>query len=766
MAPRAKIGNLEVDSACLDPAKFKHLDQPFFDASPSIAVPVGETEPPICSGTLDTFVKDSLKPGVAPVRTSIKFRFSSRQNIQLENYSGSPKKEEFDKAKAHAALFLARAADLSNLPLPAGASKPSPKLEGFSNSLKKYLVNLQDGELLELFRVFSDLAPSEKTQAQNLVNSVRAKLSKAPELLIPLRENILAPLAAFFSRYEAFQATIEGQFYNIGIDKKAFGNEFPDQLKVLGRNICIAVLFGEKDLNAPDSFAGEVLEQVHQLALAVGRKAKQTPALENLNPYKIFSTAIQSLDFSTHMSGQTLTSAKQRAQELSSSLNTSALVPDLTQYAVEKKWDPKLPWKGVSLYFLFQKEQPDVLLKSLEKSGDLKRLKEGDFSPEEWLKQLQGMDSKTDPQTLELFKVLVANVGYAFEPQYAPDDPLQKGDPVKMVLNPETLKQVVETTLEGKDQKTRDFALITTIALVDYCLKGRLPTVFPPPQSRVYALPYEFSPGGNWPALKTQWIKESTSDIPKDLVSAIDRYLADGLGQASKTSPFTPADQQTFNELGVNVQEWAKKWVVYKEQDPKKPNVQFESAAFFLYDKAFSLDSKSGKLVLNLEGLDQFDAYLEARIKILKEQGVSSVPQTDLNYAYLTVMGMLRLAAKEGAQVTLLVGGAEKSYPIALNPSDPAAVENLISNWKNKLKKPDRPSISLVEDPIYKKPWFWGVVGGGAAAAVALGVGLGVGLRRPQDEPPFPRDGHIGSPLTVGLMPLHRGAGLYLGLPF
>jgi tetratricopeptide (TPR) repeat protein len=29
--------------------------------------------------------------------------------------------------------------------------------------------------------------------------------------------------------------------------------------------------------------------------------------------------------------------------------------------------------------------------------------------------------------------------------------------------------------------------------------------------------------------------------------------------------------------------------------------------------------------------------------------------------------------------------------------------------------------------PIYKRPWFWGVVGG-AAVAVALGVGLGIGL--------------------------------------
>jgi tetratricopeptide (TPR) repeat protein len=39
------------------------------------------------------------------------------------------------------------------------------------------------------------------------------------------------------------------------------------------------------------------------------------------------------------------------------------------------------------------------------------------------------------------------------------------------------------------------------------------------------------------------------------------------------------------------------------------------------------------------------------------------------------------------------------------------------------------------EKPLYKKAWFWGVVGGGVAA-VALGVGLGVGLGAGSDPKP------------------------------
>lgn len=32
--------------------------------------------------------------------------------------------------------------------------------------------------------------------------------------------------------------------------------------------------------------------------------------------------------------------------------------------------------------------------------------------------------------------------------------------------------------------------------------------------------------------------------------------------------------------------------------------------------------------------------------------------------------------------------------------------------------------------PIYKKPWFWAVIGGGAAAVIAVGVGVGVAKSR------------------------------------
>ena len=32
--------------------------------------------------------------------------------------------------------------------------------------------------------------------------------------------------------------------------------------------------------------------------------------------------------------------------------------------------------------------------------------------------------------------------------------------------------------------------------------------------------------------------------------------------------------------------------------------------------------------------------------------------------------------------------------------------------------------------PIYKKPWFWAVIGGGVAATIAIGVGVGVAKSR------------------------------------
>lgn len=37
--------------------------------------------------------------------------------------------------------------------------------------------------------------------------------------------------------------------------------------------------------------------------------------------------------------------------------------------------------------------------------------------------------------------------------------------------------------------------------------------------------------------------------------------------------------------------------------------------------------------------------------------------------------------------------------------------------------------------PIYKKPWFWAVIGGSAAAAIAIGVGAGVGVAKSRELP-------------------------------
>lgn len=37
--------------------------------------------------------------------------------------------------------------------------------------------------------------------------------------------------------------------------------------------------------------------------------------------------------------------------------------------------------------------------------------------------------------------------------------------------------------------------------------------------------------------------------------------------------------------------------------------------------------------------------------------------------------------------------------------------------------------------PIYKKPWFWAVIGGSAAAVIAIGVGIGVGVAKSRELP-------------------------------
>lgn len=50
--------------------------------------------------------------------------------------------------------------------------------------------------------------------------------------------------------------------------------------------------------------------------------------------------------------------------------------------------------------------------------------------------------------------------------------------------------------------------------------------------------------------------------------------------------------------------------------------------------------------------------------------------------------------------------------------------------------------------PLYRKPWFWGVIGGVTATGLALGLGLGLGLRQNDSGPaPPPRpDDYIPAP--------------------
>jgi len=71
-------------------------------------------------------------------------------------------------------------------------------------------------------------------------------------------------------------------------------------------------------------------------------------------------------------------------------------------------------------------------------------------------------------------------------------------------------------------------------------------------------------------------------------------------------------------------------------------------------------------------------------------------------------------------------------------------VDGSVETKHSKEAAPASATVPAEKTPVYKKAWFWGVIGG-AALAVGLGVGLGVGLRNtdriPEDaslyEPKF-----------------------------
>lgn len=67
----------------------------------------------------------------------------------------------------------------------------------------------------------------------------------------------------------------------------------------------------------------------------------------------------------------------------------------------------------------------------------------------------------------------------------------------------------------------------------------------------------------------------------------------------------------------------------------------------------------------------------------------------------------------------------------SLQPSAPAAVSPTVA------LPPLLPKAPEVSDtPVYKKGWFWGIIGSAVVVAVGLGVGLGVGLRPAATENP------------------------------
>lgn len=68
--------------------------------------------------------------------------------------------------------------------------------------------------------------------------------------------------------------------------------------------------------------------------------------------------------------------------------------------------------------------------------------------------------------------------------------------------------------------------------------------------------------------------------------------------------------------------------------------------------------------------------------------------------------------------------GAAPSQPPSLLPA-PAAPLGAAQKLQGALQRKPEPAAR----PLYKQPWFWGVVGGSVAAVVAGGVGLRLALR-------------------------------------
>lgn len=87
-----------------------------------------------------------------------------------------------------------------------------------------------------------------------------------------------------------------------------------------------------------------------------------------------------------------------------------------------------------------------------------------------------------------------------------------------------------------------------------------------------------------------------------------------------------------------------------------------------------------------------------------------------------------KLSAAERAEFQGYVEQLEKKFP----PTQPAAVAAPAAD-----SAPSQPAEST--PPLYKRPWFWGVIGG-ALAATAIGVGVGVGISRSHSGP-TPPDG-------------------------
>lgn len=90
---------------------------------------------------------------------------------------------------------------------------------------------------------------------------------------------------------------------------------------------------------------------------------------------------------------------------------------------------------------------------------------------------------------------------------------------------------------------------------------------------------------------------------------------------------------------------------------------------------------------------------------------------------------------------TAPVGGAPPPEPATTQSTPPPSTAETSATTRADLVAQSPPASDRHDRPVWKRAWFWGVIGG--AAAVALGVGLGVGLGTSSTKDPTPSIGSV-----------------------